>query len=162
VLALIASTFAEVDGLQRKYGISRKETRLTDRLNLRRLRFGSGHGSSSIQTQLVPSSGGYSKPDTGTALFPECSNDVKLDYEGLAKLDTPAEGLDRYMTEMEEKARQYQETLSSFQKYQWAVRNRERLQSFIDDLRKYMDYLDMLTSAFLQCTFLPSPIVALD
>jgi len=179
ILAMIAGTFAEADRLEIKYGIARNarnahvlpdRTRSAvesqslqvgrpsrSRLHLPTWSFGRSRSKSTDRRSgnwKHLESAAQSAPDLSVQEnpLPSSTEAVEIDFRSLTEsdLEVPMAELDECLRQMEVKAQEYQHELSTFRKYQWAICNQEKLNNLVDDLKKYMDYLDRLTMTFLQ------------
>jgi hypothetical protein len=165
-LALIAGVFAQVEQLEKKYGIARVNL---DQSRVKKLQPGEkglGIGgwvkkyfhpprqiSSSGRSRSSSPAPKHSQSHNSSAWLPPTNLSSILDDENAIlkysrdlDLEFDARRLGECIAQMEEVAREYQQTLSTFRKYEWLFSSREELQLLIEDLKRYITSLETLTS----------------
>ncbi|KAF3284997.1 hypothetical protein TWF132_009661 [Orbilia oligospora] len=65
-------------------------------------------------------------------------------------LDIQISRLDKHIMELETKARDYHNTLTMLQRYQWAMYNSSKLETLVNDLKLYTNYLHKLTKDYFK------------
>ncbi|KAA8893190.1 hypothetical protein FN846DRAFT_980026 [Sphaerosporella brunnea] len=166
-LALIAGVFAQVEQLEKKYGIARREsgeeehTQTRGRLGIRawlkqHIRRPSANGQSQKSHSSSPAPSSSAVPSESSALpssqlsLPVNSETTitNLSLEGDLEFEAP--GLAECILRLEKVASEYQQTLSTFRKYEWVFSSRGNVQLLIEDLKKYISSLEILTSVIFQ------------
>lgn len=165
-LALIAGVFAQVEQLEKKYGIARVNLDQSRVKKLQPAEKGLGIGgwvkkhfypprqvSSSGRSRSSSPAPKYSQSHNSSTWLPPTNLSSILDDENAIlkysrdlDLEFDAPGLGECIAQMEEVAREYQQTLSTFRKYEWLFSSREELQLLIEDLKRYITSLETLTS----------------
>jgi hypothetical protein len=83
------------------------------------------------------------------------SQPLALDHDGEKAISYTYEedleydilGTEDFAAEMKRKAREYQDILSPYKKYNWVISSRDKAQALIADLEKYIEVLQQLTRA---------------
>ncbi|KAF8544105.1 hypothetical protein BDD12DRAFT_801463 [Trichophaea hybrida] len=168
-LAYIAGVFAQVEQLEKKYGIkplvnqiqsSEVKTVAEKGLGI------SGWFKNLHPPRLASKSGRSRSPSPAPKHFRSTSSPIGLSSTNLAPvlndekailkysretdLEFDAPGLEECIAQMDERAWEYKHALSTFRKYEWVFTSQAELQLLIEDLNKYITCLETLTSAPFQ------------